>query len=379
VKKVNFVAGKMVKETFKKIILIFISLFLLVSSVLAEIQFHPLSQVTPIDTNLNMNTFNITNVNYLIYNTGIIAAGIRGIPTTDIQDLAVTGSKIADRAVGASKLSNPLAGPINVNGAINASYYYDFENSSYYLDLASTGYSLLVAGSVGIGTTSPIKKLDVVGDINATGYVYGLTGLCIGTDCKTSWSQVGGVGPWDNSTTQIFVREGYPSYVNASNTLFINGISGNVGIGTTSPSSKLEVFNGDIEINDAQATGTYKILGKRNFYAGDETQISSTSTSPEPKKQFTSVLDSLYGIKPRYINVIARIWNSGGYTTTLNVTLEGCAGTILTTTSTSPTAVRGSINVAGCSDGLYTTKVYLSTSNSAGTAYNDLIEFYYVE
>jgi len=289
----------MVKETFRKIILIFIPLFLLVSSVLAEIQFHPLSQVTPIDTNLNMNAFNITNVNYLIYNTGIIAAGIRGIPTTDIQDFAVIGSKIADRAVIASKLSNPLAGPINIAGIVNASAYYDRENSAYYLDPASTGNSLLVAG--------------------------------------------------------------------------------NVGIGTTSPSSKLEVFNGNIEINDAQATGTYKILGKRNFYAGDETQVSSTSTSPEPKKQFTSVLDSLYGIKPRYINVIARIWNSGGYTTTLNVTLEGCAGTILTTTSTSPTAVRGSINVAGCSDGLYTTKVYLSTNNSAGTAYNDLIEFYYVE
>jgi hypothetical protein len=289
----------MVKETFRKIILIFISLFLLVSSVLAEIQFHPLSQVTPIDTNLNMNTFNITNVNYLIYNTGIIAAGIRGIPTTDIQDFAVIGSKIADRAVSSIKLSNPLAGPINVAGIVNASAYYDRENSAYYLDPASTGNSLLVAG--------------------------------------------------------------------------------NVGIGTITPSSKLEVFNGDIEINDAQATGTYKILGKRNFYAGDETQVFSTSTIPELKKQFTSVLDSLYGIKPRYINVIARIWNSGGYTTTLNVTLEGCAGIILTTTSTSPTAARGSINVAGCGDGLYTTKVYLSTSNSAGTAYNDLIEFYYVE
>lgn len=38
-------------------------------------------------------------------------------------------------------------------------------------------------GSVGIGTTSPTQKLDVAG------YVKG-TGLCIGTDCKTSWASV---------------------------------------------------------------------------------------------------------------------------------------------------------------------------------------------
>jgi hypothetical protein len=81
------------------------------------------------------------------------------------------------------------------------------------------------SGKVGIGTTNPVKKLDVVGDINATGYVYGMSGLCIGADCKTNWSQVGGIFPWDNSTTQIFVREGFPSFVNISNALFVNGTS----------------------------------------------------------------------------------------------------------------------------------------------------------
>jgi len=91
------------------------------------------------------------------------------------------------------------------------------------------------------------------------------------------------------------------------------------------------------------------------------------------------VFSSDYGIKPNYVNVIARIWNSvAGSTTYLNVTLEGCNGITLSATSTSATVVKGTINVGSCSDGLYPTKIYLYTT-SGGTAYNDVIEFYYVE
>ena len=43
-------------------------------------------------------------------------------------------------------------------------------------------------GNLGIGTSTPVYKLDVGGQINTSG------GFCIAGDCKTSWSQVGAGG-----------------------------------------------------------------------------------------------------------------------------------------------------------------------------------------
>lgn len=234
-----------------------ISIFIILlaaSLVFAQTQSHPLSQVSPIDANLNMQTYNISNINYVLYNTGIIAGGTRGIPTADIQSSAVTGSKIASNTIDTDKFVNPLAGPLNIAGNVNASAFYDRENSNYFADLASTGYSLLVAGSVGIGTTSPVKKLDVIGDINATSNVYGTTGLCIGTDCRTSWPSAGISG---SGTV------GYISMWNGSSSLNSSVIyqsAGNVGIGTTDPAGyKLRVA-GTVRgssFTDEENTGYY--------------------------------------------------------------------------------------------------------------------------
>jgi hypothetical protein len=72
------------------------------------------------------------------------------------------------------------------------------------------------SGNVGLGNTSPAYKLDVSGAVNSTG------GLCIAGDCKTAWSQVGG-SQWTTSGTSVFYN------------------TGNVGIGTSTPTQKLEV------------------------------------------------------------------------------------------------------------------------------------------
>ncbi|MCX8191151.1 MAG: hypothetical protein N3D78_03150, partial [Candidatus Aenigmarchaeota archaeon] len=83
---------------------------------------------------------------------------------------------------------------------------------------------LVMAGGLWINTTN----------INASQ-------ICLSNVCYSSWPTVIGAGPWDNSTTWIFVRGGYPLNVNISNILFINENSGNVGIGTSVPTEKLEV------------------------------------------------------------------------------------------------------------------------------------------
>jgi hypothetical protein len=270
-------------------------------------------------------------------------------------------------------------GVIDVVDAIHAPIYSDRDNTAYYLDPSSTVNSLLVAGNVGIGTTAPENSagwnrvLDVYGGSNSRIITRTTNIITAFTSHNSGFygAPAGGIIGTETSHPLSFITGG-------SSRVTID-TSGNVGIGTTSPTSKLEVYNGDIEINDGQANGTYKIKGLRIFYAGDETQVSTTSTTPELKKQFTAVFDDTYGIKPRYINIIAKIWNSDGYTTSLNVTLEGCGGIVLTSLSTSPTLVKGWIDVSTCDNNYYPTKIYLSTSNSAGTAYNDLIEFYYVE
>lgn len=163
-------------------------------------------------------------------------------------------------------------------------------------------------GRVGIGTSAPTQKLDVQGGaINASG------GLCMNGDCRTAWSQVGGGGgssQWTTSGSNIFYNLGnvginqsspgaklhvsgvstngtaqfggsvFSTHINwngdATEDTYIRGgkgtsrviindtgnggvflatTSGNVGIGTFSPTAKLHVAG------DGRVTGNLTVDG----------------------------------------------------------------------------------------------------------------------
>src|SRR3989338_3243008 len=105
-------------------------------------------------------------------------------------------------------------------------------------------------GNVGIGTTSPGAKLEVAGEIRSNNSIASGSGLRI----QTAASTIGIVGAsgWVKGTSAtdlgIFAETGksitFMSGGSATDRMTIDS-SGNVGIGTTGPGSKLEV-NGDI-------------------------------------------------------------------------------------------------------------------------------------
>jgi hypothetical protein len=68
----------------------------------AQTQSNPLSQISRIDTNLDLNSRNITSLNYLIYTGGIFYSGSQRMPSADIDTSAVMGAKIASRVITAS-------------------------------------------------------------------------------------------------------------------------------------------------------------------------------------------------------------------------------------------------------------------------------------
>ena len=101
---------------------------------------------------------------------------------------------------------------------------------------SGSSYRVVVtgAGNLGIGTTSPSQKLEVIGNVKVSSTIYSPN-----------------LATWGNVPMTIRSDDYIRFLTSSSNNERMRILNnGNIGIGTTSPSDKLEVYGGNLIVND---------------------------------------------------------------------------------------------------------------------------------
>ena len=191
-----------------------------------------------------------------------------GTTTADADSIMQVMGTDAERYVRFKTSNDESRFDFYIGGTGNASRLdmYTSDGTTKNVQIASGGNSYLNGGNVGIGTTSPILKLHIVGtnSLPATSGTAQNGGIRIENGANNGVLDIGasnatGAPGWIQSTDKADLSQTY--------NLLLNPNGGNVGIGTTNPSAKLDV-RGSLYLEKVLADNTFITLANKNT-AGD--------------------------------------------------------------------------------------------------------------
>jgi hypothetical protein len=181
---------------------------------------------------------NTTSANTVNIATGAVAANAQ--KTINVGTGGATNSRLVVN-IGPTNLG---VSTVRVNSGTNVLIGAGDTTGTASQPLQVTG-GTYVSGNVGVGTTNPTSKLSVVGDGNFTGVVTATSFSGDGSQL-TGISASGSVSISTNTTNSNLLIPYATSFgsttgLGATSLLVYNPSSGNLGIGTTNPTSKLSV------------------------------------------------------------------------------------------------------------------------------------------
>ncbi|MBI2545449.1 MAG: hypothetical protein HYW22_02550 [Candidatus Aenigmarchaeota archaeon] len=296
---------------------------------LAQVQSHPLSQVSgPFDVNINASGVNITNVSYVFFGNGSTDTYLYRSGTNTLQ----TASNIVT-----------TGGWVNSTN-VNASWFFGtlgWGNLTGFPSACPAGQAVTAVGS-----TLTCGQAGGVGWTASGAYLYNNTAgvlVGIGTSTPVSTLEIA------NTSAALNVSAG---------TLFVNGTTGQVGIGTYSPGTNVKLnVSGNISISGTQ-NSVGIVFPNGDFLTGPDTNVSQ--------------LYGYDGINWLGLNVtsegilrlsVPAVNNSLGWVLTgsnLYTNTSGVKVGIGTSTPTETLSVVGSVNV---SSWLNTTNLNVSGNN----------------
>jgi hypothetical protein len=141
------------------------------------------------------------------------------------------------------------------SGYLDAQRFRDYDDNTYYVDPADSDTSMAAAGKVGIGTTGPDRNLDIRHS-NSGG------GIEIDREDSTIWSGV----VYENDGSEKWFMGMRPDSHDLhvknhadTNSLIIEDVTGNVGIGVLAPMEKLDVYGTARLRKIGSGSGTYVV------------------------------------------------------------------------------------------------------------------------